>query len=300
MSSAKGNDLGAFLRARRELVRPEDVGIPERGLRRVPGLRREEVAMLAGISAEYYLRLEQGRDHNPSVQVLEALAGVLQLDAEATAYLLDLARPRPRRRRSRRVERVPAGTLMLLDTLPVPAFVVNRYRDVLAANRLAAALSPLMRPGTNRLIALFTDREAAVFHPDWEQHTASVVAQLRAEVGTDVDDERFQSLVGELSLKSERFRQLWSRHDVRHGGSDSGLIHHPQVGDLDLHREKYAIVGADGLQMVVYHAAPGSRSAEGLALLASLDPPSLPSDRTAGRDSAVTGQSGAVEEPGPG
>lgn len=269
-ASAGDNELGAFLRARRELVRPEDVGVPVRGLRRVPGLRREEVAMLAGISAEYYLRLEQGRDRNPSVQVLEALAGVLRLDTESVAYLLELARPRPRRTRPRRAARVPAGTLMLMDALPVPVFVVNRYRDVLAANPLAAALSPLMRPGTNRLIALFTDPEAALYHPDWEQNTAGIVAQLRAEVGTDTDDERFQALVGELSLKSERFRQLWARHDVRRGGSDTGLIHHPQVGDLELRREKYAILGTDGLQMVVYHAQPGSKSAEGLALLGAL------------------------------
>jgi transcriptional regulator with XRE-family HTH domain len=233
-TTGDSDELGAFLRARRELVRPEDVGIPARGLRRVAGLRREEVAMLAGISAEYYLRLEQGRDRNPSVQVLEALARVLQLDAESAAYLLELARPRPRRRTRRRAERVPAGTLMLIDTLPVPVFVVNRYRDVLAANRLAVALSPLMRPGTNRLIALFTDPGAADYHPDWERNAASIVAQLRAEVGTG-----------------------------------TGLIRHPQVGDLQLRREKYAIVGAAGLQMVVYHAAPGSSSAERLPLLGS-------------------------------
>jgi transcriptional regulator with XRE-family HTH domain len=265
-----GNALGAFLRARRELVRPEDAGIPVRGLRRVPGLRREEVAMLAGVSAQYYLRLEQGRDRNPSVQVLEALAGVLQLDAESTGYLMELGRPRTRRRATRPAERVPAGTLTLLDTLNVPAFVVNRYRDVLAANPLAVALSPLMAPGTNRLIALFTDPQAAVYHPDWEQNTAGVVAQLRAEVGTETDDARFQALVGELSLKSERFRRLWARHDVRRGGSDTGVIHHPQVGDLDLRREKYAVVGADGLLLVAYHADPGTDSAERLALLASL------------------------------
>lgn len=267
---ASDNDLGAFLRARRELVRPEDVGISVRGLRRVPGLRREEVAMLAGISAEYYLRLEQGRDRNPSLQVIEALSGVLQLDAEATAYLAEMARPRSRRRPARSTERVPAGTLLLLETINLPAFVVNKYRDVLAANPLAVALSPLMRPGTNRLLALFTEPGAAAYHPDWELSTASIVAQLRAEVGTDTDDERFQALVGELSLKSERFRQLWARHDVRRGGSDSGPIHHPQVGDLELRREKYAVVGTDGLILVIYHAEPDTATAERLGLLASL------------------------------
>jgi transcriptional regulator with XRE-family HTH domain len=190
-----GNPLGEFLRARRELIGPEDVGLPRAGLRRVPGLRREEVAMLAGISAEYYLRLEQGRDRHPSAQVLEALARVLQLDAEATSYLIQLAQPKPRRRPRRR-ERVPVGVELLLQTINVPAFVVNRYRDVLAANRLAQALSPLMAPGVNRLIALFTDPAARDYHPDWEQGTAAIVAQLRAEAGPDIDDPRLSALVG--------------------------------------------------------------------------------------------------------
>jgi transcriptional regulator with XRE-family HTH domain len=267
-----GNPLGEFLRARRELIGPEDVGLPRAGLRRVPGLRREEVAMLAGISAEYYLRLEQGRDRHPSAQVLEALARVLQLDAEATSYLIQLAQPKPRHRPRRR-ERVPAGVELLLQTINVPAFVVNRYRDVLAANPLAEALSPLMAPGVNRLIALFTDPAARDYHPDWEQGTAAMVAQLRAEAGADTDDPRLSSLVGELSLKSERFRKLWARHDVRRGESDTSVIRHPRVGDLQLRREKLAIAGTDGLLLTVYHADPGSRSADALALLGSLTAP---------------------------
>src|SRR5690349_1852587 len=152
----RNNALGDFLRARRELVTPAEAGLPGGGLRRVPGLRREEVALLAGISAEYYLRLEQGRDRTPSAQVVEALARVLQLDAEGASYLMDLAHPRPGRTKGRSTDPVPVGVTMLLATLTVPTFVVNRYRDVLAANRLAIALSPLMRPGTNRLVALFT------------------------------------------------------------------------------------------------------------------------------------------------
>jgi transcriptional regulator with XRE-family HTH domain len=270
-----GNPLGEFLRARRELIGPEDAGLPRAGLRRVPGLRREEVAMLAGISAEYYLRLEQGRDRHPSAQVLEALARVLQLDAEATSYLIQLAQPKPRHRPRRR-ERVPAGVELLLRTINVPAFVVNKYRDVLAANRLAEALSPLMAPGVNRLIALFTDPAARDYHPDWEQGTVAIVAQLRAETAADTDDPRLSVLVGELSLKSERFRKLWARHDVRRGESATSVIHHPRVGDLQLRREKFAIAGTDGLILAVYHADPGSRSADALALLGSLtaaDPP---------------------------
>ncbi|WP_305783939.1 helix-turn-helix domain-containing protein [Symbioplanes lichenis] len=263
------NELGAFLRARRELVRPEEVGLPSTGLRRVKGLRREEVALLAGISAEYYLRLEQGRDRNPSAQVLEAVARVLRLDAEAAAYLQELGRPKPRRRLPRSVDEVPDGLRMLVGTVNVPAFVVNRYRDVLAANGLAVALSPLMAPGTNRLRVLFTDPAAREYHPDWEENTASVVAQLRAETGTETGDPRLAQLIGDLSARSDRFRQLWARHDVRRGGSGSGIIRHPRVGDLSLRREKLAVLGADGLQLVMYHAEPGSPSAAALARLAS-------------------------------
>lgn len=271
----RDNALGDFLRARRELVRPEDAGLRSAGLRRVPGLRREEAAMLAGISAEYYLRLERGRDRNPSAQVLEALAGVLQLDADSTGYLMELARPKSRRRPPRRLERVPAGVVMLLDTVNVPAFVVNRYQDVLAANHLARVLSPLMAPGVNRLRALFTDPAARDYHPDWEPGTAVLVAQLRAEVGTDTDDPRFQSLIGELSVKSERFRQLWARHDVHRGSSDTSLVRHPQAGDLELYREKLVIAGADGLLLVMYHAEPGSKSAHALELLGTPSPPTV-------------------------
>ncbi len=274
--------LGDFLRARRELVQPADVGLPGGGLRRTPGLRREEVAMLAGISAEYYLRLEQGRDRTPSAQVLEALARVLHLDGEATAYLTELGRDRPRRKPGVPAERVPAGVEMLVNTVNVPTFVVNRYRDVLIANRLAISLSPLMRPGTNRLIALFTDPEAGSYHPDLEQNSAGVVAQLRAEMGADTDDPRLQSLIGELSLKSERFRTLWARHDIGRGGSQSSLIHHPLVGDLHLRREKMAVIGADGLQIVMYHAEPGTPDADALTLLTTLaggDPPKVPHGR---------------------
>jgi transcriptional regulator with XRE-family HTH domain len=150
------NALGEYLRARRELVTPEQAGVPVLSTRRVPGLRREEVAMLAGISADYYLRLEQGRDRNPSAQVLESLARVLQLDDDATAYLLGLGAEKPRRlRRRARRETVPPGVVKLVAALPLPAFVEGRYFDVLAANALATALSPRLVPGGNRLRDVF-------------------------------------------------------------------------------------------------------------------------------------------------
>src|SRR6187551_3634024 len=146
------NALGAYLRARRELVTPQQAGIPEVGVRRVPGLRREEVALLAGISPDYYLRLERGRDRNPSPQVLEALARVLELDDVEREYLLGLGTARPRARARRRPpERVPARLHHLLAAIDVPAFIEGRSFDVLASNPLAVALSPRLRPGENRL-----------------------------------------------------------------------------------------------------------------------------------------------------
>ncbi|MFS0795550.1 helix-turn-helix transcriptional regulator [Microbacterium sp. 1P10AE] len=267
----KDNPLGEFLRARRELVRPEEVGLPSGSRRRVPGLRREEVATLAGISAEYYLRLEQGRDRHPSQQVLDALGDALLLDRESRAHANELARDRGRRQLDRPLQPsdlVPQGIAMLLETLNVPAFVMNRYRDVLAVNRTASALEPSLKVGRNRLISLFTDETARSYHPDWESSTASVVGQLRADIGTDYGDPRFQALVGELSLRSDRFLMLWSRHEVHVGGSAAALIDHPELGRLHLMREKLS-VGADGLVLVIYHAAPGSASANSLQRLFS-------------------------------
>jgi transcriptional regulator with XRE-family HTH domain len=277
--------LGDYLRARRELVQPGSVGLPAGGVRRVAGLRREEVAMLAGISSDYYLRLEQGRDRNPSIQVLEALARVLDLDQAATDYLLSLALPRPRHRRRRpRRETVPAGIRQLLDVLGLPAFVEGRYFDVLAANSLARALSPNLQAGQNRLRAVFLDPAEKALYPDWEQATARLVAGFRESVGTDADDPRFVQLVGELSLSSERFRRLWARHDVQSREGMPARIHHPQVGDLTLSREKLAIGGAQGQLLAIYHAQPGTSSAEKLGLLASLASPTASAPTTVAHD----------------
>ena len=265
------NTLGEHLRARRELVRPESVGLPAGGTRRVAGLRREEVAMLAGISSDYYLRLEQGRDRNPSVQVLEALARVLGLDAAATDYLLELARPRPRHRPRRpKREVVPTGIRQLLEVIGLPAFVEGRYFDVLAANSLAVALSPNLRVGENRIRAVFLDPAEQELYPDWEHATARLVAGFRESVGGDTEDPRFVQLVGELSLGSDRFRRLWARHDIHSREGAPTRLRHPQVGEFTLSREKLAVGGADGQILVIYHAVPGSDSAEKLALLGSL------------------------------
>ncbi len=227
--------------------------------------------MLAGISADYYLRLEQGRDHRPSPEVLDALARVLRLDAEATAHLHRLARPVPRRRTAAKPERVPTSIRQLIDGWPDnPAYVQSRFLDVLAVNAPAAALSPNYAPGTNLLRAVFLDPAERALRRDWEEATAEGVAALRTAVGPDAGDPRLVELVGELSVRSERFRQLWARHDVRPKRGRVSRLSHPQVGDMDLHSNKLAIGGTEGLILVVFNAEPGSRSAELLAILGSL------------------------------
>ncbi|MEV6412850.1 helix-turn-helix transcriptional regulator [Kribbella sp. NPDC051718] len=268
------NSLGAFLRARRELVTPQQAGLPEVGVRRVAGLRREEVAMLAGISADYYLRLERGRDRNPSVQVLESIARVLRLDDDHLAHLKSLVSeaPRPRGHRASEEETPPSGALKLLDSLAQPAFIEGRYFDILASNSLARALSPGLAVGGNQLRDLFLDPAEQALHPDWQDVTECLVANLRQSVGNDLDDPRLLELTGELSRASDRFRELWARHEVRGQRGGPLRIDHPLVGELTLNRERLQIDGAAGLKLVVYHPDAGSSDADKLALLASVLP----------------------------
>lgn len=272
------NTLGEYLRARRELVTPEQVGIPVLGVRRVPGLRREEVAMLSGISAEYYLRLEQGRDRRPSGQVLEAIARVLQLDDDS--YLLSLAAERPRRKRPRpRREVLPASTARFIGELPFPAFAEGRHLDVLAANPLAAAVSPRLVAGRNRLRDVFLDEAEQDLFEDWERAAAALLAGFRRTVGHSTDHPRVVELVGELSLASPEFRRLWARHDIAERAGAQVTFDHPTVGQLRLDREKLAVAGTDGIMLVIYHAQPGTESAERLALLGSITAPAAPGAR---------------------
>lgn len=265
----ESNALGEHLRARRQLVSPAEAGIRVTGVRRTPGLRREEVATLAGVSADYYLRLEQGRDRNPSPQVLEALARVFGLDASATQYLLSLSgsgRAAPRRPHR---EVVPAGILQLLDVIGLPAFVEGSLFSVLATNRLATALSPSIRVGENRMLSMFLNRDEQDLYPDWEQAIVGMIAAFRTSVGARLDDPEIARLVGELSLRSERFRQLWARHDVKALAGAPVRMQHPRLGMLELAREKLTI-GDTAQLLVIYHAEPGSDSARSLALLGSL------------------------------
>jgi transcriptional regulator with XRE-family HTH domain len=269
---AADNRIGQFLRARRERVRPEDVGLPDFGRRRVPGLRREELATLAGVSADYYVRLEQGRERHPSEQVIDALARALQLDDDATAHLHELARPAPRRRRAaKRTERVRPELLRLMDAWAhTPAMVMGRHLDVLAANSLATAVHGGFARGHNLVRSLFLDPAARARYPDWEDVAKDTVAALRASVGPDLDDAHLTDLVGELSLKSERFRSLWARHDVREKTHGTKRFVHPQVGELELHYETFAVAGSSGQVLSVYHAEPGSPTEQALALLSSI------------------------------
>jgi len=266
------NRLGEFLRARRGLVRPEDVGLPDLGRRRVEGLRREELALLAGVSVDYYVRLEQGRDTHPSEQVLDALARALCLDDDAVAHLHDLARPAPRRRRPReRPERVRPGVLRLLESWSaIPAFVLGRRMDVLAFNALAGMLHDGFATERNMVRLVFLDPAARDTFPDFDAVAQETVATLRAAAGADLDDPRLAELVGELSLKSDEFRRLWARHEVREKASGVKRMLHPMVGELVLGYETLRVNDAPEQLVVGYHAEPGSASERALALLGAM------------------------------
>jgi transcriptional regulator with XRE-family HTH domain len=267
------NPIGEYLRARRELARPADAGIPVTARRRVPGLRRDELAMLAGISTEYYTRLEQGRDQHPSAQVLNAIARALGLDQDAIGHLHQLAAPRAARARApKRPARVRPSLQQLLDSWPLtPAYVEGPRLDVLASNAIARALSPMFEPGTNVLRAIFLDPAVHDLFPDWEAKAPSLVAALRAMAGAGTDDPRLAELVGELSVRSETFSAIWSRHDIRpHIGGGTHRIVHPQVGELELPYDKFAVTGAADQVLMIYHAEPGSSTEQSLRLLSSL------------------------------
>jgi transcriptional regulator with XRE-family HTH domain len=266
------NRLGEFLRARRALVTPDDVGLPDLGRRRVAGLRREELALLAGVSVDYYVRLEQGRDTHPSEQVLDALARALCLDDDAVAHLHDLARPAPRRRRPReRPQRVRPGVLRLLESWSsIPAFVLGRRMDVLAFNALAGMLHDGFATERNMVRLVFLDPAARDTFPDFDAVAQETVATLRAAAGADLDDPRLAELVGELSLKSDEFRRLWARHEVREKASGVKRMLHPMVGELVLGYETLRVNDAPEQLVVGYHAEPGSASERALALLGAM------------------------------
>jgi transcriptional regulator with XRE-family HTH domain len=267
--AVKANALGDYLRARRDQVHPEDVGLVPSGPRRVPGLRRGELAMLAGISAEYYLRLERGRDKNPSAQILDALARILRLDEQATQHLHELVNPARSQLACSDTEAVADTLDGLIEQFPMPAIVANRYQDVMAANPIACALSPGFLPGRNYLCWRLLDPAAREFFVDWDEATDIAVSGLRESAASCPDDPRMRALIDQLSTASARFRELWGRAEV---GCRVGIHHlrHPQVGDLYLYRNKLNVPYSSGQHVIILRADPGSDSARALEELRSL------------------------------
>ncbi|WP_327381372.1 MmyB family transcriptional regulator [Streptomyces sp. NBC_01207] len=273
------DDLAGFLRTRRSRVDPGAVGIPTDSRRRVAGLRREEVAHLSGVSVDYYVRLEQGRATQPSEQVLDALAGVLDLDETERGHLHRLARQRRRRTKAPGNGVPPAGgrgrlrpeVLRVLDLVAdAPALIMDHCLDVLAGNRLAGLLYGRSVPGLNTARHIFLEEAERGLYADWETCTLDVVGHLRLAAGQHPDDPRLASLIGELAMGSERFRRLWARADVRARTHGRKAYRHPLVGLLELHQENFALPGESGMELLVLSAPPGSPAEDGLRLLAGL------------------------------
>ena len=268
-----------FLSTRRARISPEQAGLPVYGgdRRRVPGLRRDEVAVLAGISSEYYIRLERGNATGVSESVIDGIAHALQLDEAERAHLLDLIRTaattRPPRRRPA-PQRVRPTVQRVLDSMGgTPAFVLNGRLDILTANDLGYALfSPIyadpVRPPNNARF-IFLDPHAGGFFRDWDKVANDTVALLRAEAGRDPYDRGLSDLIGELSTRSDEFRVRWAAHHVRIHTTGVKLIHHPVVGDLELPFESFPLAADPSQSLLTYTAEPGSPSQDALSLLAS-------------------------------
>jgi transcriptional regulator with XRE-family HTH domain len=273
-------EFGAFLRSRRSRLRPDDAGLdPDARTRRVPGLRRDEVALLAGVSSEYYTRLEQGRGGNVSAEVLDALARALRLDDTEREHLVDLsARPTPSRRTPARVQRVRPGLRLLLRTLDhVPAFVVGRRTDVLASNRLARAVLTDFEamPAVHRNLARFMllDPAARELYADWETNARDAVAILRLEAGRHPTDRQLSDLVGELTVGCPEFAGWWDDRRVRRNTHGTKVHRHPLVGELVFSYEALPVPGDPDQTLCVYSVEPGSASEQALRLLDSWTAP---------------------------
>ncbi len=265
------NALGSFLRARRGGLTPSEVGLSSSKSRRVSGLRREELALLAGISADYYLRLEQGRDQHPSPQVLDALARALLLDSAATTHLHQLAYESLRPARpSGAARQVSDGVLRLITSWPMnPAHVQGADLTVLASNELARAVSPIYTPGTNGLRATFLDHSLRQLYRNWEEMAERVVAGVRAATGPLDQQSALSALVRELRELSPEFVRLWDRHEVHPKGAGVARLQHPLVGPMDLSYQKFRVEDADGQQLVIFSAESNSGSEFALRRLAA-------------------------------
>ncbi|WP_344649965.1 helix-turn-helix transcriptional regulator [Cryptosporangium japonicum] len=265
-----GNDLGEFLRAHRSRLRPDDVGLVSYRARRVAGLRREEVAVLAGMNSDYYARLEQGRERSPSPQILDALSGALRMDDAAREHLYRLAGTALETRRVPR-ETVSGPVRHLLDAhAGVPAFVLNPAKDVIALNALAEALFSPFEDVGNLARMTFLDPAAPAFFPRWDRFAESIVAGLRHAAGLDPEYPRLREVVRSLRGESDAFAALWSSHTVYGKTQDATELRHPDVGPLALVSQSFDVRGAAGQMLVVYQPEPGSPSAHALDLLGEL------------------------------
>ncbi len=271
-------EVREFLASRRARITPDQAGLPAYGgNRRVKGLRREEVALLAGVSVDYYVRMERGSLAGASDAVLEGVARALQLDEAEREHLFDLARaaaPGPPRPRRAKAAGVTDSVQQVLDAIiDAPAWVRNARHDVLATNRMARALyAPLLadpRRPVNSARFIYLDPASRVFFADWERGADDIAAMLRAEAGRNPHDKQLIELIGELSTRSEDFRSRWAAHNVRFHRTGHKKLHHPVVGDLDLNFEAMELPSQPGLTMLVYTAPQGSPTADSLRLLAS-------------------------------
>jgi transcriptional regulator with XRE-family HTH domain len=276
-------DIREFLISRRAKITPQRAGLPDVGTRRVPGLRRGEVAALAGVSIEYYSKLERGALAGVSASVLDAIARALQLDDAERTHLFDLAHAadgtsailRPRRRTTKRWSPRPSLQWALDAITNGPTIVRNGRMDLLAVNHLGRAMHSSLYDGVpngqqpNFARYTFLDHDAHRFYPDWDLAADICVAILRTEAGRDPHDTGLHDLVGELSTRSEDFRRRWSSHNVRLHGAGTKRFHHQVVGDLTLAYESLDMAAEPGLNLTLYSAEPGSPTAHALALLAS-------------------------------
>jgi transcriptional regulator with XRE-family HTH domain len=270
------SEIRDFLATRRAKLTPEQVGLPNAGRRRVPGLRREEVAVLAGVSPDWYIRLEKGHISGVSDDVLDAVARALQLSDVERDHLFNLARAaKPSRTPRRRAKtQIPASVQRVLDSMTgTAAFVRNGRLDIVASNELGRALySPVLdQPAHRSSIARFDflDPRAADYYPDYDGALSIAVALLRTEAGRNPHDKDLTDLIGELATQSEAFRLRWGAHDVRTHRGGVKTFNHPVVGHLELAYDSMELVAAPGLVLTAYTAEPATASADALALLAS-------------------------------